>query len=246
MDLSWGIVKILKGKYKGRFGYYDDDDYDRGHEKAIVYLGDFFSGADYILINHEYITNDYSAYDLKNRSEEIGRMLYLNEAKEDRFTLLAEKSMIDMELIDLYEKYKDSEKLSNTKVFLSHSSKDKELVLSLAVDLKERGIDSWLDVNDILPGESIIDKINDGLEKSDFVLLFLSKNSVTSNWVKKEWETILWDEVNTGKTKIIPIKLDDASIPKILQTKKYIDFSIDYNRGLIELVEALKRYQQNK
>ena len=72
-------------------------------------------------------------------------------------------------------------------------------------------------------------------------MLFISKNSNTSNWVKKEWETILWDEINSNKVKIIPIKLDDSNPPKILQTKKYIDFSIDYNQGMLELINILTK-----
>ncbi len=236
---EFGIVKIIKGPYKGRFGYYDDDD-----GRAIVYLGDMFDGVDYILINHNYITNDYTVNDLQERSNEIGRTLWIHDNEAEKYQLLAEKTMIDQELLALHEKYLDNKKLEGIKVFLSHSSLDKRKVVTVALDLQERGIDTWLDAYDILPGESIVDKINDGLTNSNFILLFLSKNSVKSNWVKKEWESMLWDEINTGKTKIIPIKLDDCEIPKILQTKKYIDFSYDYNSGLFLLVDALKRYIQ--
>lgn len=34
-ELSYGAVMILKGRYKGKVGYYDDEEGD----KAIVYLG---------------------------------------------------------------------------------------------------------------------------------------------------------------------------------------------------------------
>ncbi len=129
-------------------------------------------------------------------------------------------------------------------MFLSHSSKDKDLVISVALDLNERGITTWLDAFDILPGESIISKINQGLENCEFILLFLSKNSIKSSWVMKEWETLLWDEINSNKIRIIPIKLEDCEIPKILQTKKYIDFSIDYNNGITQLVNAIIEYEQ--
>ena len=75
-------------------------------------------------------------------------------------------------------------------------------------------------------------------------MLFLSKNSIKSKWVLKEWETILWDEINSGKTKIIPVKLDDCEIPKILQTKKYVDLSSDYDAGLFEIINAIKQYNR--
>ena len=88
-------------------------------------------------------------------------------------------------------------------------------------------------------------KINSGIEECSFALLFLSKNSVESNWVTKEWETMLWDEINLGKVKIIPIKLEECEIPKILQSKKYIDFSKSYSDGLFQIIQTIKEYEKN-
>ncbi len=93
-----------------------------------------------------------------------------------------------------------------------------------------------------MPRKSIVSKINEGISNCDFALLILSKNSLKSNWVLKEWETMLWDEINSGKVKIIPIKLYDCEVSKILQTKKYIDLSEDYNIGLFEIINAIKQY----
>lgn len=134
--------------------------------------------------------------------------------------------------------------MENKKVFLSHSSIDKNIVTSIALDLQERKVTTWLDAYDILPGESIMSKINKGLEECKYVLLFLSKNSVKSSWVTKEWETVLWDEINSGKIKVIPVKLEECEIPKILQTKKYIDFTVDYNTGLYEIIKTIKAYEK--
>lgn len=245
-DVDFGIVKITGGKYKGRFGYYDDDDLDEEEdkEKAVVYFGSIVYNSECVLIDYEHITNDYTFKDLQDRSNEIGSLLWKKNSNKQRVMLVEEKNLIDMEIISMYESYIDSNKLNSIKVFLSHSSVDKPKVISIALDLQKRGISSWLDAFDILPGESIISKINDGLTECNFVLLFLSKNSVKSNWVKKEWESILWDEVNNDKIKIIPIKLDDCEIPKILQTKKYIDFSYDYDTGLFMIIDAIKRYSK--
>jgi hypothetical protein len=52
---KYGIVKITRGKFKGRIGYYDDDEYDRGKEQAIVYFGSALLGASYHLIPKSYI-----------------------------------------------------------------------------------------------------------------------------------------------------------------------------------------------
>lgn len=242
---EYGIVKIIKGKYEGRFGYYDDDDLDYDdEEKAVIYLGDMFDNSKYVYIDYENITNNYTFNDLQQRSNEIIKLLWEKTSDAKRVSLLEEKRLIDSAIAAQYENFIYSENNNDTKVFLSHSSKDKGIVVSVALDLEKRGISSWLDAKDILPGESIVTKIDKGLSECDLVLLFLSKNSVSSSWVRKEWETILWEEVNSDKVKIITIKLDDCEVPKILQTKKYIDLYSDYNQGLAEILFAISEHRK--
>lgn len=243
----YGIVKIIGGKHKGRFGYYDDDDVDEnGVPESVIYFGEMMYNSNYFYIKQKYITQKFTIEDLKKRQDEIRKQLWTQISTGKRLELIEEMELINSEIFRKYEDYLDNNKLKNKKVFLSHSSLDKSLVISVALDLKSKGIDTWLDASDILPGESIVKKIEEGLNQCDFILLFLSKNSVQSNWVTKEWETILWDEVNTNKVKIIPIKLDNCSIPKILQTKKYIDMSLDYNAGLYQIIDTIKQYEKEK
>lgn len=242
---NYGLVKIIGGKFKGKFGYYDDDDTDfDGVTKSVIYFGEMLNNAKYYYIKYEYITDDFNTEDLKKRKLEIEQQLWGKISERKRLELIEEKGLIDSEIYSRFENYISSNKLKNKKVFLSHSFMDKSLVTSVALDLKEKGIETWLDAFDILPGESIITKINQGLNDCDFILLFLSQNSVKSNWVTKEWESILWDEVNSNKIKIIPIKLEQCDVPKILQTKKYIDFSTSYSIGLKQLIDTIEKYEK--
>lgn len=242
---NYGLVKIINGKFKGRFGYYDDDDIDfDGKRKSVIYFGEMLDNSKYYYIKQNYITDDYNIEDLKNRKQEILQELWGKISETKRLELLEEKILIENEIFDRLENYLEFNKEKNKKVFLSHSSYDKSIVISVALDLKERGINTWLDAFDILPGESIMSKINDGLEECSYALLFLSKYSVKSNWVTKEWETMLWDEINLGKIKVIPIKLEECEIPKILQSKKYIDLSENYSEGLNRIIQTLKEYEK--
>ncbi|MDO5002869.1 MAG: toll/interleukin-1 receptor domain-containing protein [bacterium] len=243
---NYGLVKITGGKFKGRFGYYDDEDTDfDGIEKSVIYFGEMFDNSKYYYIEHKYITDDFNTEDLKRRQSEITLKLWKGVSDSERLKLIEEKNLIDYEIYNRFEHYLESNQLKNKKVFLSHSSVDKSIVISVALDLQEKGISTWLDAFDILPGESITSKINKGLEECEFVLLFLSNNSVKSNWVTKEWETMLWDEINSGKIKIIPVKLEECEIPKILQTKKYIDLSKNYSDGLFQIIQTIKTYEKN-
>lgn len=124
--------------------------------------------------------------------------------------------------------------------FLSHSSTDKPFIRQLAADLTANGIDVWLDEQRIRVGESIPEKIAQGLAESDYFLIAVSKNSIQSEWVKKELNNALVSEVNKRKVHVLPIKIDSAAIPNIISDKKYADFSSSYKDGLSQLLSALK------
>ena len=102
------------------------------------------------------------------------------------------------------------------------------------------GVSVWLDEQRIRVGDSIPDKIAQGLAGSDYFLIAVSHNSVSSEWIKKELNTALVTEVQRRKVHILPLKLDDAQIPAIIADKKYADFSISYKAGLDELLIALQ------
>ena len=74
----------------------------------------------------------------------------------------------------------------NPVIFLSHSSPNKDFVRGLAKKLKKDNIDVWLDELEIKIGESIHQKVNEGLKKSDFFAIVLSEASVNSKWVQEE------------------------------------------------------------
>lgn len=97
-------------------------------------------------------------------------------------------------------------------VFLCHSSLDKALVMEIAKDLESRGVTYWLDEEQIQPGDSIIEKITDGLSRSNYVTPLFSKNQLDSGWARKEYNSIL-SRIISGKTKqkLVPLILDNIT-----------------------------------
>ena len=65
-------------------------------------------------------------------------------------------------------------------IFLSHNSKDKPFVRRLADDLRKEGFYVWVDEAEIKLGDSLIEKIREGLDKMEYVGVVLSKNSINS------------------------------------------------------------------
>jgi hypothetical protein len=124
--------------------------------------------------------------------------------------------------------------------FISHSSKDKKFVRQLAADLVANGVKVWLDEQRIRVGESIPEKIAQGLAESDFFLLVVSENSISSPWVLKELNGALVREIERRNVTVLPVKIDDAKLPESIVDKKYADFSGSYGTGLDELLTAIK------
>lgn len=127
------------------------------------------------------------------------------------------------------------------KIFLSHSSKDKSLARKIAEDLKNQDMDVWFDEWEILVGDPITQKIDTGLEECKFVAVLLTKNSVESGWVAKEWQSKIGREATEKMVFVLPLKADDCRIPQLLIDKRYADFSRDYNQGINELIASVKK-----
>jgi hypothetical protein len=107
-------------------------------------------------------------------------------------------------------------------VFLSHSSKDKEVVRDVAERLKAGGLRVWFDEWEIKPGDSIPAKIEDGLETSRVLVLCMSANAFGSDWAKLESYTFRFrDPLNTER-RFVPVRLDDAPIKGSLSQFRYV------------------------
>ena len=109
--------------------------------------------------------------------------------------------------------------ITKPKVFLSHASEDKiRFVNDFAQKLSYKGVNVWFDKLEMLPGDSLIDKIFDeGLKNADVVLIVISKNSISKPWVKEELNSSIIKKIEKG-TLVIPIIIDKCVIPESLKT----------------------------
>lgn len=114
----------------------------------------------------------------------------------------------------------DSQK--SWRVFVSHSSVDKDrFVEPFARRLRSRGIDAWLDKWEMLPGDSLVDKIfEEGLKNASAFIIVLSPASIQSEWVRKELNTATVQSIEKG-TKLIPVVIENCEIPVCLKDKLY-------------------------
>ena len=131
-------------------------------------------------------------------------------------------------------------------VFLSHSSKNKPFVKKLYDDLTKEDIDVWFDKWEIKVGDSIIRKIEEGLNSHDYLAIVLSEDSVKSEWVRRELSAGLMREIESKSVVVLPILLEDCEIPILLREKRRADFRELYQIGYNELIESIEANEERQ
>jgi hypothetical protein len=106
-------------------------------------------------------------------------------------------------------------------VFLCHAHEDRPTVESIGGQLWQDGYLTWFDKKDLLPGDSWQEMIEEAIEKADFFLAFLSKNSVSkTGFVQREIKYALQqrDLRPLRQRYIIPILLEECDLPREFRT----------------------------
>ncbi|MEN6302302.1 MAG: toll/interleukin-1 receptor domain-containing protein, partial [Armatimonadia bacterium] len=97
-------------------------------------------------------------------------------------------------------------------VFLSHVGADKETyVRPLAEALMASGFTFWIDEAELRWGDSLMERISEGLHQSRCVIIFLSREFLERRWTRRElmWAMAIQD-VEEGH-KLLPLYIEDPS-----------------------------------
>lgn len=91
-------------------------------------------------------------------------------------------------------------------VFLSHASEDKaDVVLPLAELLGRRNVRVWLDQQQLQLGDSLSQKIDEGLAESRFGVVVLSPAFLGKEWPERELDGLVARETIFGNKVILPV-----------------------------------------
>lgn len=126
-------------------------------------------------------------------------------------------------------------------VFISYSRKDEDFVDELSKRLIKKGIKVWRDNFEMVVGQQLEKKIHKALDRAYFLLMVLSKNSIDSEWCKRELEIGLKKEKKEQDSFIIPIIIDNCEIPAKLGNRLFADFRSDFDSGFEELIKPLTK-----
>jgi TIR domain len=130
---------------------------------------------------------------------------------------------------------------SSYKLFLSHSSRDKNIARQLAKDLEYLDVRVWFDEWNLEPGDSLHERIGEALEACNFVAVILSPNWHYSKWFTKEMYQALSREDRTRKKVVIPLMLGLDHAPPFLQDRLHLRLEDHhYYRSLAEIVATVE------
>ena len=124
-------------------------------------------------------------------------------------------------------------------IFLSHRKPDVALAECLAHELEAAGHQVWFDEWKIDIGDSIVERINQGLEGTAYLVLCYSSSGM-SPWVDREWMSVLARQLSGHPVKILPALLSGGSVPGILADIKFADLVKDWDKGVQDLLKAIK------
>lgn len=121
-------------------------------------------------------------------------------------------------------------------IFISYAQADEFVARKIADALRGAGLKVWFDEWALMVGDSIVQRIEEGMRASDLLLVLLSPNSVASRWVTIEWNAAFSRELKARGVTVIPALIADCEIPSLLADRKYLDLRTDLESGINTLI----------
>jgi hypothetical protein len=125
-------------------------------------------------------------------------------------------------------------------VFLIHAHSDRNAVYKLHQRLRRDGIDAWLDVENLQPGQDWQTEIRKAILTSDAVIVCLSRAFNKQHGYRHEELKLALEKASllVDEVFIIPARLEDCDMPESLRHLHRVDLFA--RGGYKKLVNALK------
>jgi hypothetical protein len=131
----------------------------------------------------------------------------------------------------------------NKIVFISYAHEDHEPARRLYSELKDKGLEPWLDKESLLPGQIWRDEIKKAIKNSRYFIPILSSNSVERRgYVQKELKEALdiFDKISSSKIFVIPVRLDDCHVShRKVNVLHIVDLFPDWKQGFEKVLRAM-------
>lgn len=128
--------------------------------------------------------------------------------------------------------------------FVSYGHGDAEWVHALAGNLERLGLRVFLDVWELVAGDPIAVRLQQGLATAATVVFVVSPESVGRGWVNEEFAAAIAGAA-AGRQRLIPVLLGDVALPPLVASRLYVDFRhvvspAEYEARLAEVAAAIR------
>jgi hypothetical protein len=134
----------------------------------------------------------------------------------------------------------------STSIFISYAKEDRPKAEEVFAQLKEAGLDPWLDTHSLLPGENWKAEIERAIRRCDLFICLLSKQSASKRGIL---QVEIGEALAMRRQKlqddiyIIPIRLEECDVPEVLRSEiQYVD--IFASGGWTLLFKAIRKQEE--
>ena len=137
--------------------------------------------------------------------------------------------------------------IQTIRVFLIHAHADRKTVHKLYTRLVRDGLDAWMDVENLLPGQDWQNEIRKAILKSEAVIVCLTRGFDAQHGYRHEELKLALQKTRSlpdDDVFIIPIRLEKCDMPESLQHLHRVD--LFETGGYKKLIRALQGYVEAK
>ena len=130
-------------------------------------------------------------------------------------------------------------------VLICYAPPDVEAARSLAETLRGFGLAVFFDKWELLPGDVVVIRMEEAIKESRAGVVLLSQAATESGWVAEQYAVFLGRAASGGQ-RLIPVRLDDTTVPEFLHSRAAVDLRglsrSGYKTKVRELAEAILKH----
>lgn len=132
------------------------------------------------------------------------------------------------------------ERVGPPRAFLSYSFEDRDLAERVARKLTASGVDAWWAEWEIRAGDSLRQKIDEGLERCSHFIVLLTPSALLKPWVQQEMDAGLVRRI-AGEARFIALRagLPACDLPPLLSGMLSPEIGEDFERSVRDLVNDI-------
>lgn len=124
--------------------------------------------------------------------------------------------------------FQETQSAARPRVFLSYTTADQVIARKIAEALIAQGVETWWDQWEIRAGDSLRQKIEEGLGRCTHFVVLLSATSIQKPWVNAELDVAFVRKLN-DQCRLIPLRygIEPSDLPTLLQGLRSPTISAD-------------------